>query len=142
MKMKKTAAKIAAFLMIAGSMATTALALEPRGEQLSNTSNAAIVLRWVNINEITPSIDADGTTLYPEVYIKAESTSAKIKGTMYLEKYASGKWTRVTSWRISGTGKASLSKSYSGVSGTKYRTRVSVTIGSETAQATSDSCSI
>ncbi len=142
MKMKKTATKIAAFLMIAGSMATTALALEPRGEQLSNTSNAAIVLRWVNINEITPSIDADGTTLYPEVYIKAESTSAKIKGTMYLEKYASGKWTRVTSWRISGTGKASLSKSYSGVSGTKYRTRVSVTIGSETAQATSDSCSI
>ena len=142
MKMKTIAVKIAAFLMIAGSMAITTPALEPMHDQLSGYGNTDIVVRWVNINKITPSIDADGTTLYPEVYIKAESTSAKIKGTMYLEKYASGKWTKVTSWRISGTGKASLSKSYSGVSGTKYRTRVSVTIGSETAQATSDSCNI
>ena len=142
MKMKKTAVKIAASLMIAGSMVITTPALEPTHEQLPSYENTDIVARWVNINEISPSIDADGTTLYPEVYIKAESTSAKIKGTMYLEKYAAGKWTRVTSWRISGTGKVSLSKSYSGVSGTKYRTRVSVTIGSETVQATSDSCSI
>lgn len=142
MKMKKTAVKIAAFLMIAGSMAITAPALEPNGGQRPNTSNTTIVLRWADTSEVTPSIDADGTTLYPEVYVKAKSTSAKIKGTMYLEKYAAGKWTRVTSWRISGTGKVSLSKSYSGVSGTKYRTRVSVTIGSETVQATSDSCNI
>ena len=96
MKMKTIAVKIAAFLMIAGSMAITTPALEPMHDQLSGYGNTDIVVRWVNINEITPSIDADGTTLYPEVYIKAESTSAKIKGTMYLEKYASEKWTKVT----------------------------------------------
>ena len=59
---------------------------------------------------------------------------------MYLEKYSSGKWTSVTSWSIKGTGNAFLSKSYTGTSGTKYRTKVVVTVNGENATATSGSC--
>lgn len=142
MKMKKAAVKIAAFLVIAGSMAITAPALQPQGTQSFSTGDAIITPFWVDIAEISPMLDADGTTLYPEVSVTAETSSAKIKGTMYLEKYSSGRWKTAKSWSFSGTGSVFVSKSYSGVSGTKYRTRVSVTIGSETAQATSDSCSI
>ncbi len=142
MKMKKVAVKIAAFLVIVGSMATTASALQPQGAISISTGDTIITPFWVDIAEISPMLDADGTTLYPEVSVTAETSSAKIKGTMYLEKYSSGRWKTAKSWSFSGTGSLFVSKSYSGVSGTKYRTRVSVTIGSETAQATSDSCSI
>lgn len=142
MKMKKAAVKTAAFLLIAGSMAITAPALQPQGAQSFSTGEAIITPFWVDIAEISPLLDADGTTLYPEVSVTAETSSSKIKGTMYLEKYSSGRWKAVKSWSFSGTGSLFVSKSYSGVSGTKYRTRVSVTIGSETAQATSDSCSV
>lgn len=142
MKMKKAAVKIAAFLVIVGSMATTASALQPQGAQSISTVDTIITPFWVDIAEISPMLDADGTTLYPEVSVTAETSSSKIKGTMYLEKYSSGRWKTAKSWSFSGTGSLFVSKSYSGVSGTKYRTRVFVTIGSKTAQATSDSCSI
>ena len=142
MEMKKAAVKIAAFLMIVGSMAITTPAVAPRAVQNTDPRGAIITPFWEEIARITPTLEADGTTLYPEVSVKANSTSASIKGTMYLEKYASGKWQSVKSWSFSGTNSVFVSKSYSGVSGTTYRTRVSVTVGSETAQATSNSCSI
>ncbi len=142
MKIKKAAVKIMALLMIVGSMAITTSAMEPQSVQALGTGNIIITPFWTEIFEITPMIDAAGTTLYPEVSVTAEVPSAKITGTMYLEKYASGKWSSVKSWSFSGTGSVFVSKSYSGVSGTTYRTRVSVTVGSETAQATSNSLSI
>lgn len=142
MKMKKVAVKIAAFLMIAGSMAITTPAAQPRNVQTLGLGDAIVTPFWINITEISPRIDAEGTTLYPEASITAETPSLKITGTMYLEKYASGKWQSVKSWSISGTGSVFISKSNAGVSGTTYRTRVSVTVGSETAQATSNSLSI
>ena len=142
MKMKKAAAKIAAVLMIAGSMAITTPAAQPQNVQLLGFGDAIVTPFWVNITEIAPRIDAEGTTLYPEVSVIAETPSAKITGTMYLEKYASGKWQSVKSWSSSGTGSLLVYKSYAGVSGTTYRTRVSVKVGAETAQATSNSLSI
>ena len=142
MKMKKAAVKIAALLMIVGNMAITTPAAQPRDTQPFNLGDSIITPFWVNISEIAPRIDAEGTTLYSEVSVTAETPSAKINGTMYLEKYSSGRWQSVKSWSISGTGSLLVSKSYSGVRGTTYRTRVSVTVGSETAQATSNSCSI
>ncbi len=142
MKIKKAAVKIAAFLLIVGSMAITAPAAQPQSVQSLSPGDAVITPFWVDIAEISPMLDSEGTTLYPEVYVQTETSSSKIKGTMYLEKYSSGKWSSVKSWSISGTGSVLVSKSYSGVSGTTYRVRVSVTVGSETAQATSNTCSI
>ncbi len=142
MKIKTTAVKIAAFILIVGGMTFTTPALQPQSVQSFGTGDAIITPFWVDIAEISPMIDAEGTTLYPEASVTAQSPSTKIKGTMYLEKYSSGKWQSVKSWSFSGTGSVFVSKSYSGTSGTTYRTRVSVTVGSETAQATSNSCSI
>ncbi|HZK27301.1 MAG TPA: hypothetical protein VFD00_07180 [Thermoclostridium sp.] len=61
---------------------------------------------------------------------------------MYLERYSSGGWISVTSWSINGTGSAFLSKSYKGISGFSYRTRVIVVVDGERAEATSGSCKI
>lgn len=87
-------------------------------------------------------ISVKGTTLYPEVYINAKSSSGLISGTMYLEKYTSGKWTSVTSWNFNGTGNVFLSKSYRGSLDTEYRIRVIVTVSGEKAEATSRSLKI
>lgn len=61
---------------------------------------------------------------------------------MYLEKYVSGNWTNITSWSLKGTGNVSVSKSYQGSSGTKYRVRVVITVDGEKAEAASGSCQI
>jgi len=82
-------------------------------------------------------ISASGTTLYPEVYINAKSSSSSISGIMYLEKYTSGKWTSVTSWNFSGTGNVFISKSYRGTSVIEYRTKVVVDVNGEKVTATS-----
>ena len=97
---------------------------------------------WDNISDISPRISSSGTTLYPEVYIGAKSSTASISGTMYLEKYSSGRWTNVTSWSFKGTSSVSVSKSYNGTSGTTYRTRVVITVDGEKTRATSGSCEI
>ena len=94
------------------------------------------------ISSISPYISASGNTLYPEVYVKAKSTSASISGTMYLQKYSSGSWLNVTSWSLKGTGSLSSSKSYSGTLNTKYRTKVLVTVNGESAEAISGTCEI
>lgn len=54
----------------------------------------------------------------------------------------SGKWTSVTSWNFSGTGNVFISKSYKGISGIKYRTKIVVTMDGEKAEATSETCKI
>lgn len=142
MKLKKAAVKLAVLMMVAGSTATNAFAVQPQVCLTENITYGIVTPYWSNISDISPNIYFEGKTLYSEVYVAAQSTSAKITGTMYLEKYSSGKWTKVTSWIISGTGYASISKSYTGRAETEYRTRVVVTIGSETAEAISDSCII
>ena len=143
MKLKKICVTaIAITLLVGGGVTNAAYAMEPQERMLENTDYQIITPMWDNISGISPSISAEGTTLYPEVYIKAKSSSGSISGTMYLEKYASGRWTSVTSWGFSGTGNVFLSKSYNGTSGTKYRVRVVVTVAGENAVATSGSCEI
>jgi len=94
---------------------------------------------WDEISNILIDISASGTTLYPEVYINAKSSSSSISGTMYLEKYTSRKWASVKSWNFSGTGNVFVSKSYKGTPGIEYRTKVVVDVDGEKATATSGS---
>lgn len=139
MKLKKFVVIVTAIALIAGDAATNvAYAEETQSQALANE----ITPFWSEISDILPYITADGTTLYPEVYVEAISSSASISGTMYLQKYSSGRWTSVTSWGFSGTGDVFLSKSYKGTSGVEYRTKVVVTVNGETAEATSGSCEI
>ena len=142
MKVKKTVVKIMSLIIVMGALTCPVYAAEQSCKLLPGSSIIVVMPRWTNISDIIPAISASGRTVYPETYVKAQSSTVKITGTMYLEKYSYGKWTRVTSWSISGTGSASLSKSYSGTIGTEYRTRIVVTVGAESAEATSGSCSI
>lgn len=141
MKLKKTgvaSVAIALALICGNSALNDAYAMESGKDRvLPMVNDYEITPFWNEISSISPYISASGTTLYPEVSISAKRSDGSISGTMYLEKYTSGKWTSVTSWNFSGTGDVFISKSYKGTSGIKYRTKVSVTINNETATATS-----
>jgi hypothetical protein len=140
MKLKKVCVTVMATVLLIGG-ATTNLTYAAELQE-SGVDYQIVTPFWDEISSISPYISADGTTLYPEVYIKAKSSSDPISGTMYLEKYSSGKWISVTSWSISETGDAFLSKSYKGSSGYKYRTKVIVNVDGENAVATSGTCEI
>ncbi len=143
MKLKKiVATAIALALVVGGSTTNVAFATEPKNQILISNNNHIIVPLWDSISDISPYISVDGNTLYPEVYIEAKGTTGSISGTMHLEKYSSGKWTSVTSWSFKGTSNVFLSKSYTGSSGVKYRTRVVVNVNGETAEVTSGSCEV
>lgn len=143
MKLKRIGATALAITLLGGGGITNAThAMELKGQTLIKVDYKEITPLWESISGISPSISAEGTTLYPELYVKAKSSSGSISGTMYLEKYSSGRWTSVTSWSLNGTGSVFLSKSYRGTSGVKYRTRVVVTVDGEKAEATSETCGI
>lgn len=146
MKLKKTRVALVAIaiaLICGNSGLNDAYAMDSGRDWLSPMVNDyEITPFWDEISRISPYISANGTTLYPEVSISAKKSNALISGTMYLEKYTSGNWTSVTSWKVSGTGNAFLSKSYNGISGIKYRVRVVVTVSGERAEATSGSLEI
>lgn len=143
MKLKKIGVTgIAIALLVGGGAPNYTYAMEPQEQILNKVDYQIITPLWNNIADITPYISAEGMTLYPEVYIKAKSSSGSISGTMYLEKYSFGRWTSVTSWSFSGTSSVFLSKSYTGASGIKYRTRVVVNVDGEKATATSGSCEV
>lgn len=137
MKLKKTqVTSIILALAIGSSSMNIVYAMEPKEQVLTSITNYYVITPlWDEISSISPYISASGSTLYPEVYVDAKDSSGSISGTMYLEKYTSGRWTNVTSWSLSGTGNAFLSKSYKGTSGTKYRVKVVVTINGEKATA-------
>ena len=137
MKLKKIKAVTFFVLVVCYIFINSAYAME-----LQETEADYQILRWDSISDITISISADGRTLYPEVYVEAKSTNGLITGTMYLEKYSSGEWVSITSWDFEGTSSVFLSESYTGTSGSKYRTRVKVNVDGETAGATSVSCEI
>lgn len=143
MGLKKLAVTVAAIAIVAGGSGTnTIYAMRSQEKPITDASYQIITPLWINVSDVLPDISAVGNTLYPEVYIKAKSSSGSISGTMYLEKYSSGRWTSVASWNLKGTGNVSLSKSYVGTSGVNYRTRVVVTVDGETVTATSGSCEI
>lgn len=138
MKVKRMGTTVIAIaLLVGGGAINVTHAMESQEQVLARVDYQKITPLWNSIADISPNISAEGTMLYPEVYIKAKSSSGSISGTMYLEKYSSGRWTSVTSWSLKGTGNAFLSKSYRGALGTKYRTKVVVTVNGEKAEATS-----
>ncbi len=143
MKLKKLGLTVIALsLAIGGGMSNMTYAMESKKRALIDVNYHMITPLWNSISDISPDISVENNIIYSEVYVKAKSFSGSISGTMYLEKYTSGRLTTVTSWSLKGTGSASASKSYIGTVGTKYRTRVVVTVDGERAEATSGTCEI
>lgn len=143
MKLRKVGTTaLAIALLIGGGVSNATYAMELQNKELARNDYQIIRPMWDNISGISPYMSAEGTTLYPEVYIKAKSSSGSISGTMYLERYISGRWTSVVMWNFSGTSSVFLSKIIGGTSGNEYRTRVVVTVDGETAEAISGSLKI
>jgi len=94
---------------IAGRLFVSEFIISQSGREIRSRARVWEIL---NILEMTPNISANGTTLYPSVYIEAMKTSGEISGTIHLEKYSSGKWVSVNSCGISGTDYVLLSKNY------------------------------
>jgi len=120
-------------LVVISSMALPASAAEHRVVESNNiTINGAnyvgIVPFWANTASASAGIAINQKTINASAVIIAQSTSASIKGTLYLEKYSGGKWVTVTSWSYTGTGSAMVGKTYTGTSGVTYRTRTTATI--------------
>ena len=67
----------------------------------------------------------------PEDQVAAHSSSTRISGTMFLERYTNGSWRSVQSWAVSGTGVATANRTATASVGGTYRTRILVTVGSE-----------
>ena len=143
MKIKKIVlAVLAIALLVGGGALNTTYAATLQEQTLIKVNNQMITPLWNNISIVSPDISVSGKILYPEVYVEAKSSSGSISGKMYLERYDMGRWVGVTSWNFQGTNKVFLSKSSTGMSGVKYRTKVSVTVDGESATATSGSCEV
>jgi len=87
-----------------------------------------IVPFWENTASAMANISIDGKTVKPSVAVKAKKTSATVSGTLYLEKSSDGEWVEVDSWSFSGTGSATLGKTYTGTSGVTYRSRAEIVV--------------
>ena len=83
-------------------------------------------------------ISSSGNTITSTLIVTANNTNTSISGTMYLEKYEGGTWKNVNSWNVSGWGQVTRSPTYNGVSGKKYRARISLTVGSDQINSTSN----
>ena len=104
MKLRKIRTLVVISALIAGNVVgNKAYSMASKKDVIKDVNYHMIRPFWNKIHEVSPTLSVDGTTLYPSVYIEANSYSGKISGTMYLEKYSSGNWVSVTSWNLSGT---------------------------------------
>ena len=105
----------------------------PNGVTPAIMSNQSLIQPyWKEASVVQVYLTANGNSLASSLMVSAYSDSKKISGTMYLQKLNNGKWTNVTSWKISGTGDVTMERSYKGTSGVTYRVKTVVKVGTET----------
>lgn len=138
MKLKKLGITALAIALVAGHGAANIASAQEVVEPVSIQLEGPIITPyWSHVTSVTVLISKNGTTLYPEAYVNAISSSSYISGSMHLEKYSGGSWVIVKTWGISGTGTAFASQTYTGMPGVTYRTRVAVSVNGEYIEATS-----
>ena len=77
------------------------------------------------------NIDHSGNNISVSLSILPINSGTVTLGTLRIEEYANGKWSRVKYWHIDTVGTVNMSKSYIGQTGHTYRARVVVTSGSD-----------
>jgi len=102
-------------------------------------NSAIVVPAWSETSTAIARISTSGTTVFPSMHVRAISSATRISGTMFLEESRNGSWASVASWAVSGIGVINAERTFSGMSGTMYRTRFVVTVGSERIERTSAS---
>ena len=102
-------------------------------------NSAVVVPAWSETSTAMARISTCGTTVFPSMHVRAINSATRISGTMILEESRNGSWVSAASWAVSATGVLNIERTFSGTSGTTYRTRFVVTVGSERIERTSAS---
>lgn len=142
MQVKKTAAFIMMGILAAGMYTIPAAAQTVSTDRSGRTESYEVTPYWDSTILVKPSISKSGHTLSVSVLITPKSSSIKSSGTLYLEQYSGGQWKVVSSWGISQTGTVDITKTYTGTSNGRYRTKVVVTTGTDNITATSDEITV
>lgn len=139
MQKKKTVVFALAFLMVMTvlTLPVSAASVVPATTHQA-VENDIIVSRWISTTLVVPSIAKSGRSISVSLLITPKKSMEKSSGTLYLEYYMGGRWREVKSWSINQKGTVAITKSYTGRSKVKYRTKVVVTTGSDKITATSN----
>lgn len=92
-----------------------------------SVSALQIMPRWDVASSCNPILSISGTTATCVADVRADS-GATISGTMTLYRISGGRQYYQTSWSISGTTRALVTKTYSVTKGESYRLDVNVTV--------------
>jgi len=106
---------------------------------LYDGNSAIVVPAWSETSTAMARISTSGTTVFPSMHVRAINSATRISGTMILEESRNGSWVSVATWTVSATGVLNVERTFFGTSGTTYRTRFVVTVGSERIERTSAS---
>lgn len=130
MKVKKIIVSLMVMVLVFGNIGISQAVSIPKED---------IGVLWDDGNTIHSDIFNNGNRISLSARILAKINSDSISGTMYLERYSNGRWVTDAAWSFRGTGRANLSKSYTGSYGNTYRVIVNASIGGESISKTSSS---
>ena len=139
---KKTIFMITMALTLMLGQTMPSVAAEISGSEINNISAFAVSPRWNDTNIVQPSISNSGKSITVSLFIAPKKNTEKSSGTLYLEQYSGGKWSSATSWSINKTGNVDVSKTYTGKSGVKYRTKAVITVGTDKITVSSEEITI
>lgn len=108
---------------------TSVLAIPANATDIPLEQAATIMPRYVNIIGITASINVNSSgkaSCY--AFVETSNTSHTNYLAICLQRYKDGTWTTIKSWDTSGTGEATLDKSWYVTPGYYYRTAATATI--------------
>ena len=143
LRKKKICALAAATTLVFSLVTTQAAATAPSTAPFRDpVDNNLITPYWTSTNVVVPSITNSGRTISVSALISPKSKDTKSVGTLYLERYTNGQWYEIASWAINQSGTVSVTRSYTGRSGAKYRAKIVVTTGVDRITATSSEISI
>ena len=98
--------------------------------------------RYADIQSYSLKTSVSGSTVYSELRVSTKNGSTRTSGTMYLQRKNGNTWENVATWSISKQGTFSVRKSYTGSTGSRYRTKISIRVGSDSISDTSNEATV
>ncbi|MBR5970786.1 MAG: hypothetical protein IK016_10655 [Lachnospiraceae bacterium] len=93
--------------------------------------------KWNGAHTASCYLDVSGKRLTATVLVVPNNNNLYTSGTLYIERKDGNTWVQVASTSVSGTGRVSATKTYTGTSGKTYRARYSGKTGSDSVSSTS-----
>lgn len=131
MSIKKTMSVATVTLLTASLLAAPVIAQSPSEVYEVKTSNYSfepISPFWSETSMAAARIAVSNRTITSTAQVVAHQSTTRISGTMFLEENRNGSWRTATSWPVSGTGVLTANRTFTGINGVSYRTRIVVTV--------------